>query len=106
MKVVGRAVELIGSRLNSHVDDRARLVTVVGFGARLNIEFLNCIDGEMGCGSAGHAGLIQDGVTVVGIVVVDSIDDKVVVCSTIAVSSNRKEPTAGLSLDAGLKGNE
>ena len=49
---------------------------------------------------------IDDGRAVIGVVVVDTVDDEVVVFGAVAVRRNGLKSSAGDALDAGLKDGE
>ena len=106
VEVVGGTVKGIGAGLDADVDDGAGLPTVVGLGAGLNVEFLNGVDGENCGGRSLHTFRVDDGGAIVGVVVVDAVDDKVIFLGTVAVGGDGEETAAGLALNAGLKDGE
>ncbi len=99
-KVVHGAVSVVRSGFQSNVDDRSRLPAILGRRILLRVELLNGVDGENRTGSSLHSFGIDDRPSVIGIVVIRAIHDKVVVLGTVSVGADGKEPAAGRPLYA------
>jgi hypothetical protein len=106
VEVVGGSVEVVCAGLDTDVDDGTGLPAVIGFGSGLNVEFLDRVDGQMRGGRAFDALGVDDGRAVIGVVVVDTVDDEVVVFGAVAVRGDGLKSSAGDALDAGLKDGE
>src|SRR6185369_8449207 len=96
-------MKTVSSGFNSNVDNCARFQTIVRFRARLDVEFLNGIDWQMGCGSSFDAFCIDYSRTVVGIIVIHAIDHEVVVFRAITVGVDGEKTTAWATLDSRLQ---
>src|SRR5882724_3371302 len=96
-------MEAIGPGFNSDVDDRTRLQAVISFGAGLNVEFLDGINRQVGGGGPFDAFFIDYRRAVIGVVVVHSIYNKVVVLRTVSVSVDGEKSSARTALNARLQ---
>jgi hypothetical protein len=105
VEVVGGAVNVVGAGLDADVDDDDGLGAEISLRLLGGVEFLNGVERQRAGGGAGDAGVVDDGFAV-GVVVVGSVDDEIVVVGAVAVGGERVEAAAGITLHAGMKREE
>src|ERR1700690_2576208 len=99
-------MQRICPRLDANVDDGTWLPTVIRLWAGLNVKLLNRVDRQVGGGSPLNPFSVNDRHSIVGIVIVDPVDNKVIVLRPVAIRRDRFESAAGSSLNAGLQDGE
>ena len=96
-------MERVGAGFDADVDNCTGLPTVISFRAGLNVEFLDGVDGQNRGRRSLDAFRINYRGAVVGVVIVDSVDDEVVSLRTVSIGGDGEEATARFALNAGLK---
>ena len=99
----GGAVDRVGSRLQSNIDDRARFPSIFGRRIFLNVEFLDRIDGQNGGGISGDARAVDDALAGEWLAVKEPIDEISVVFRAQAVGAGSRESAAGITHHAGTQ---
>ncbi len=103
VEVISRPVERVGSGLDSDIDNRARLPSVIGFRAGLHVEFLNRVNRQVRRGRSFDAFRVDHRGAVIRVIVVEAIDHVVVVFGTVSVRGSREKSASRGTLNTGLQ---
>src|ERR1039457_2755348 len=103
MEVVRGPVKLVGTAFQADINNCPRLPTVIRPLIFLVIKFLDRIQRQVTCRSSFNSSVIQNRLSIIGIVVIGSIHRVIIVVRTVAVRGRGMEPTTWNALYSGTQ---
>src|SRR3954451_11877147 len=91
---------IIGAAPHVHQDRRATFYSELGGGSFLNAQLLNRLWREQDCRNSYYARLVNCGITIVAVIVIQSVDEVIVRGGASAIDADSKKSTAGRTLYA------